>query len=163
MTPNWIDCPRGVYCRIWPQVNRSGRDKVGGRYLCLKATGLIKPNHQSSGFRPSIPNLWRRFDKSQILINFPLRSVYYWVRDIPRANVRSVLVRLRLMSEEIVCGLREGNNFPTLSCLEDKPLNQFSAMCTCIWKATLKQCKQFKSVPVLHAMHTYHCTSTLQQ
>jgi len=25
MTPNWLDCSRGVYCRIWPKVNWPGR------------------------------------------------------------------------------------------------------------------------------------------
>jgi len=31
------------------------------------ATGLIMPNHCSSRFRLSIPNLWHRYDKSQNL------------------------------------------------------------------------------------------------
>jgi len=30
------------------------------------------------------------------------------------------------VSEEIVCGLREGNDFPTLSCLK-MPLNRFTS------------------------------------
>jgi len=35
MTPNWLDCPKEVIAAIWPQVNRPGRDKISGRYLCL--------------------------------------------------------------------------------------------------------------------------------
>jgi len=30
-----VDYQHEVYCRIWPQVNWSGRGKIGGRYPCL--------------------------------------------------------------------------------------------------------------------------------
>ena len=43
------------------------------------------------------------------------------------------------MSEEIIYELREGNDFPTLSCIQDKPLIQFSAVYKYIEKGTLKQ------------------------
>jgi len=43
------------------------------------------------------------------------------------------------VSEEIVCGLRDGNDFPTLSYLLDKPLIQFSVVYKYIENVTLKQ------------------------
>jgi len=56
-------------------IGQVGARSVGGIYAY--ATGLIMPNHQPSGFHPSIPNLRHRFGKSQILINFSLRLVSY--------------------------------------------------------------------------------------
>ena len=76
MTPNWLDCPWGYIAESDHKViGQVGVRLVGG--IRVEATGLIMPNHQPSGFHPSIPNLSHRFSKSQIQINFPLRSVSY--------------------------------------------------------------------------------------
>ena len=51
------------------------------------AAGLIMPNHQPSGFQPSIPNLRHRFGKSQLLTTSPLgqsliESEMYWPKGL---------------------------------------------------------------------------------
>ena len=103
MTPNWLDCSRGYIVESDHKlIGQVGARLVGG--IRTKARDIIKPNHQPSGFRPSIPNLSRRFGKSEIQINFPLGQSPIWVRDVPRANVYSVLVRLGLVSEELFVG-----------------------------------------------------------
>ena len=56
------------------------------------------------------------------------------------------------MSEEIVCRLREGNDFLTSSCLLDKPLNQFCAVYKYIEKVTFKQ--SYKNEPYTCLLYT---------
>jgi len=76
-TPNWLDCPQGVYYRIWPQVNRSGRGKIGGRYP-RRSYG---PNSQTTslrGFAPQSPILDTDLVRVKFKSTSPLGQSLIW-------------------------------------------------------------------------------------
>jgi len=71
-------------------------------------------------------------------------------------------VRIRLVSEEMVFGLRKGNDFPRLSCLLDKPLIILAQVYKCIVESNTQAMYHTSMFSMLHAIHTYLCSSTLQ-
>ena len=89
------------------------------QYSLLKATCLIMKNHQPLGLRPLIPNLKHRFGKIQLLTTFPLGQSLF----VSEMSLGPTLLNFKLgwVSEEMVYALREGNFFPTLSCLRICP------------------------------------------
>ena len=66
---------------------------------------------------PLNPLPGHRFDKSQIITtSFLDQSPIEFEMSLGPASTQ-ILIRVGLVSEEMVCGLRKGHNFPTLCCL----------------------------------------------